>query len=401
MRQFCSCVACTIALCLSASVACSDAADTSPRGAAGEGSGASGGEGSGATSAGGETSGAGHGPGPTSGLCEPESEAETLVADIGAPTAWFAASDEGVAYSTRVNAAEPTDLMVLVAGASEPELVYTSPTRSAVESIAWSGTDLVFTEAVDGTIPARLFRVASTGGDAEQIGTDTFSSGRLIGADESFAYLHDDGTPGTLVRVDLAAGTSEVIGEVPGGGVLQPSLSGSELFFVAGAGLQTVWRLPTDATGAEAEEVFVANPSGGCGFPLGGLVATPTKLVCGYMNAFAYAREGGAPEEQILEGDPTKPATHLVAASSGELVYMVGQNDGTVDTALLRARSDGSDETAVICDMGKVADQLASASFPIFNQPQIGVSGDSIYWVEQRLDEETATLTHSLRRAPL
>lgn len=243
--------------------------------------------------------------------------------------------------------------------------------------------------------------MAAAGGEAEQIGTSTFSNGRVIGADASSAYLHDDATPGTIERVDLTAGTSEVMGEVAGGGILQPSLSGDELFFVAGPQLQTVWRLPTDATEADPEEVFVANPSGGCGFPLGGLVATPTKLICGYMNAFAYARADGAEEGQLVEGDRRQPAAHLPPASSGESVYFIGENDGQRDTALLRASSDGSDETAVICDMGDVADLLDDAVFPILNHPQIGVSGEHIYWIERRVDEETEMATYSLRRAPL
>lgn len=76
-------LACAVALCISVSVACSDDG------------------GGGATSSGGgETGDAGGGPGPI-GDCEPESEAETIVADIGAPTTWFAAGEEGVAYVTR------------------------------------------------------------------------------------------------------------------------------------------------------------------------------------------------------------------------------------------------------------------------------------------------------------
>ena len=51
--------------------------------------------------------------------------------------------------------------------------------------------------------------------------------------------------------------------------------------------------------------------------------------------------------------------------------------------------------------MNAFAYARTDAVFPILNHPQIGVSGESIYWIEQRLDEDTEGLTHSLRRAPL
>jgi hypothetical protein len=367
----------------------------------------SGGTGSGATvnSGAGEPSAAGGEPtsmggGTGSGTCL--EEAETLNPDLGAFGAGIAVSETSIAYVTRVDAGTATDLSVMAHDAGGDGVIYSSALGFAIGSITWSEDNVLFLEAPDGDSANALYTIPGAGGDPVQIGAATFESGRLLGADADAAYVYEDGlTMSAILRVTLADGAVETVATVPPpGAILHPVFAGDEIFFLGGDMASIVYRVATADTDGDATEVFAAADSPGCGFPLGGLVATPTKLVCGYQNVAAIAREDGTVDGVIVEGDLTKAPAHVVVASSEESIYTIELNDGSFDATMRRVSSDGSDEVPLVCDVGRVATQLTDAFFPISNHYQIGVGGGRIVWVEERVSDDDVVTT-SIRSAPL
>jgi hypothetical protein len=120
-----------------------------------------------------------------------------------------------------------------------------------------------------------------------------------------------------------------------------------------------------------------------CGFPLGGLIATDSKLACGFANVSVYGRDGASPEQILARTD-----TNLLAipmATDGERIYMGGRSEGGA-TPLWRIDSDGSDLTAVACDSGEIGNQEEGNNFPIQYEYEMVVGDSDVFWIEYRMD---------------
>jgi hypothetical protein len=390
----------------SLTAACDDS-DGGGGGGDGGANSSNGGNGSGATinsGAGEPGAGGGDSPGMGGGTSACAEEAETLKAELGAFGAGLTVSETSIAYVTRLDAGTPTDLSVMAHDGSGDGVIYSSAEGFAIGSVTWSGEDVLFLEAADGETANALYTVPGAGGEAVQVGTDTFEDARLLGADADSAYLYQDGLPmAVILRVTLADGTVETIAAVPAPGtIMHPVFAGDEIFFLGGSALEsTVYRVATTDTGADPTEVFTSADNPGCGFPQGGLVATPTKLVCGYVDVAAVARDDGTSEGVIVEGDLVNGPGNIVVASSEESIYTIEFNDGKRDTTMRRVSSDGSNEVPLVCDVGRVATQLTDGFFPISNHYQIGVGGGRLVWVEERVSEDDVVSSTSIRSAPL
>jgi hypothetical protein len=337
----------------------------------------------------------------TGGACETPSE--VVVDDVPGIIA-LAVSGTRIAYVIRESLSVPTTLAVIELDGGSGSDLYTSALDEEIVSLAWAGADLVFLQTLPGATESAAMVIPGTGGTPMQLGTGTFQGAeRIVGTDADAAYVLFNAAGGAAVdRVALSDGAVTRVGTISGSGTgIHPVLAGGDIFVQAGPAGGTdpgeVYRLGTGDTDAEAEVVGAIGGHEACGFPLGGLAATPTRLVCGFADVATFARADGAPEATIVEGGSTDP--HIVVGSSGERVFMIQRSDGVVAAQIQAVDAGGGDIEVLACDARKVADLTLDGFFPNQAEYQFAVADGAVVWAQETFAEGETTATWSIRRA--
>jgi hypothetical protein len=324
----------------------------------------------------------------------------TVVVDAiaGSVTAMSVGSTE-VVFVVRDDAFVTHIESVPLAGGDRTTL-HTSAGGDVVVSVLVVGSDVLFLETPAGEQASALFSLPLGGGAPTAIGMSTWAGAeRLVAADADSAYVVYLEPNSVIDRVDRASGDSSRVGSADGTGTpSHPQLAGTDLFFVAGmageTGPSTVYRLDATGNDAAAEAVGAIGADQECGFPLGGLTATASALVCGFSAVASYARADVTQRTTLVPGEPSKQ--RVVVGSSGETVYTIELSNGTTAVRMNKIASSGGDLTPVACDLHKVANQSVDASFPAQNAYQVGFSESDVVWVEQSAD----ATSYSIRKAP-
>lgn len=300
-------------------------------------------------------------------------------------------------------AGDPTLLMAptvesVKTDGTSPAVLYTSTGRRRVHSVFAYGDSVFFYEDNEDVVPKHeLFRIPLTGGEATRVGAVANEDGYIFGVDESHVYLvrnTDQPVGSVFERVEIATGTLSVIGTITETGTPgHVMLSGNDVFFHAGfAGSRAsepsnVYGFAKDADNATPSILWETGPQDPCGFPLGGLVATPTKLGCGFSAVASHNRDGSEPLV-LIERDAVGPL-NIVVASDAENLYLIETSSGEArDARMKRTKSTAGEVTNVVCDLGTVANQLVDGSFPIGYEWEVVVGESEVYWVERASGEE-------------
>lgn len=291
----------------------------------------------------------------------------------------------------------PTVESVKVDGTS-PAVLYTSTGRRRVRSVFAYGDSVFFYEDNEDVVAKHeLFRLPLAGGEATRVGDVANEGGYIFGVDESHVYLvRNTAQPvgSVFERVEIATGALSVIGTITGTGTPgHVMLSGNDVFFHAGfAGPgasqpSNVYGFAKDADNATPSILWEAGPQDPCGFPLGGLVATPTKLGCGYGAVASHNRDGSEPLV-LIERDALAPL-NIVVASDAENLYLIETSSGQArDARMKRTKSTVGEVTNVVCDLGTVANQLVDGAFPIAYEWEVVVGEREVYWIERASGED-------------
>jgi hypothetical protein len=240
-----------------------------------------------------------------------------------------------------------------------------------------------------------LFTLPLTGGTPAALGPGV-PDGHIFGIDDTHLFTVRDAI---FERIALTDGSVERVGSMPTAGTpLHVQLSGDHIFFDAGmAGTSNphlVYRLDKTATDAAPEVLWdTSEGSDPCYILLGNLLATPTKLVCGYFDLATRNRDGT--NQEILFDGSVLTGTKVPMAVDGETVY-VG-SVGEAPRRLTRMTSAGEDEEVIVCDTGSVGNKRLDGYFPIINVYEFVVGATELFWVET--DTDSAEALNSIRRA--
>jgi len=338
---------------------------------------------------------------------EPGSAACSVRArDLGAPSS-VAISDLTVTATQLVYLVSrpiPTiDALVLASG--EQSTLFTSRGRRKVRSVYARGGDVFFLEDNEDVVPAKeLFRLPAAGGTPERVGTHAFPDGDIFAVDDGYVFVWrntDQPVGSVFERVDIATGALDVMARIEGTGTpSHVTLSGDQVFFTAGAAgsatARSVYAFSSSAAAATPSVLWEVGPTDVCGFPQGGLAATPTKLVCGFGGVGVRERDGSAPQT-IVAPNPDQGLNKLVAVD-GENAYLIGiAGPGVHDARMKRVASTGGAVSAVVCDLGAVATRLEGGFFPIAAEHEVVVGEEDVFWVEQAVSD--SGVSHQLRAA--
>ena len=240
-----------------------------------------------------------------------------------------------------------------------------------------------------------LFSIPIDGGAATRIGDSGVPSGYIFGIDDTHVYaVHQ----AVFERIAIDGGAATRIGSLDGAGT--PSnvrLSGDDIFFSAGTNggqMRGVYQLDKTASDAQATQLWAIGDDDPCYIILGGLFATPTKLVCGYFSLATRGRDGM--DEAILFDGMVLDGPKIPFATDGEVFYYGGYQGGT--SPLSRMTSAGEDQEVIACDTGNISNKLIDASFAIANAYEVVVGDTEVYWIELSAPDETPP-TYKIRRA--
>jgi hypothetical protein len=288
--------------------------------------------------------------------------------------------------------------------------IHTPTGQRRVSGLLTRGANVYFLEMnEDPAVPMlELFSVPVVGSSATRLGTATFSGARFVGADDVNLYLVwtvDQPVGAVFGRVSETSGAEDTAATLTGVATpFYPQLSGDSIFFVTsstGATITTsTYGFPKNGANVTPTMLWTADvASDTCRLAIGGLTATPTKLVCGLFGVESHARTGG-PAAVVVPKDLTQRANEVVA-SDGENVYLMTapQMNGvsSVVGSLQRVASSGAAITPIACDVHTIENHMADGTFPIQNEYEVVVGGDQLYWIEK--NQATSGTRWAIRHA--
>lgn len=312
----------------------------------------------------------------------------------------FLSADPGFAVA-------PTIESVKLDG-SDRTVLHTSTGKRRVRSVYALDDRVFFLEDNEDLVAKlELFQMPLGGGDVARLGNTESEDGYIFGVDDTHVHLvRNTIQPSGSVfeRVAIEGGDLTVTATITGTGTpLHVTLAGDDAFFYAGiagsAGATTpgsVYGFASSGSNVTPTALWQSGPEDPCGFPLGGLVATPQKLGCGFAGVATYSREGEGPTELIPRA--SSMPLNIVVESDGENLYMIETSDGTSRNARMKRTPSGeSDVSVVVCDLGMVSNQLVDGFFPIAPEYEVAVGATDVFWIEQ--NREGSTVQYRLRAA--
>jgi hypothetical protein len=277
------------------------------------------------------------------------------------------------------------------------ETLHSPEGQRRVRSVMAHGDTVYFLEKNEEIVSRfELFSVPLAGGTAERIGDGGIETGAIFGIDDSHVFTVRDHI---IERFAIDGGALERVGSLAGASLSNLRLSGDDIFFAAGTergAMHGVYRLDKAGTDAEPEKLWdIPQQDDPCYIILGGLFATPTKLVCGYFSLAARDRDGTM-EDILFDGD-VLTGLRIPFAVDGEDVYYGGYQE--VRSPLSRMTSAGEDVEVLACDTGRIAHKLLDAFFPMANTFEVVVGDSDVFWIEQDPGDDEAPPTHKIRAA--
>lgn len=295
----------------------------------------------------------------------------------------------GVVWLQRQNVGQPTQVWVQNDNGNPAVMIHESRDARAVVSVAWAGERVAFLEAGGPNEPSTLFLDEPTNNFvAEQLGQREFDGLERIAdanAEEVLVLFAEGGV--TLDRIATADGFPTRLGTVANG--ISPShfaRSGDEFYFRAGIdgpGNTAIYNLSGSDMLATPRTVGTIGSDAGCGFPVGGLVATPSSLICGLTSVTAFDRASGGNARVILE-ELSAGEEQVVFGASGETVFVADLSDSVELVALRAVASDGSSESDLVCDMREVLNRRRDVESPDVSDFQFAVGDGRVVWTQER-----------------
>ncbi len=383
---------------------------TGSSGTGSSGTGSSGTGSSGTGSSGTGSSGAGGTGG--SGTC-PAASKEVVPAQTNAISNLCVVGDKLVFLSSDTSDGTPSKIDVIHSDGTQRSTLHTSTGGRRVRSVMAAGSDVFFLEANEDTVPVyELWRVPVAGGAAARVGTASFPNGSIFGLDAThvFVVVTSDQPVGALFeRVTISSGAIEHLGSTTGTPAYSSvpahvSISGTDIFFIAGgtgasAGLdKAVLSFKTTDTNAAPKMLWTVPTNDPCMLPLGGLLATPTTLACGFSEIDTHKRDGTSPHTLVandfMQG-------HVLVATDAENLYVIQRVGPTEHAGLMqRIPSAGGSLTKLVCDLGPVSNKLVDGTFRIQTDYEVAMGASSVFWVEEPSDATSGAVSYLLRSAP-
>jgi hypothetical protein len=237
-------------------------------------------------------------------------------------------------------------------------------------------------------------------------GAATFSGARFVGADDANLYLvwdTDQPVGAVFARVDETSGAKATAATLQNVSTpFYPQLSGDSIYFVdstIGATIDTnTYGFLKAGANVTPTLLWTGNlMTDACNLGIGGLTATPTKLVCGLFGVESHARTGG-PGAVVVPEDLTVRANEVVASDAENIYVNTPPTSATAVGSLQRVASSGGAITPIACDVRNLENHMADGTFPIQNEYEVIVGGNQLYWIEKNL--ATSDTTWTIRHAP-
>jgi hypothetical protein len=342
--------------------------------------------------------------------CEAAVVREVVAPDVALLSALTIADDGLVVLVSDPTFAGPTAIDRVGFDGGGRTSLHTSTADRRVVSLFAFGDTAYFLERDDAAVipVAELWRVPLAGGAAERVGDAAFEEAAIVGVDAEGIFVRrgtNDPVGSVFERIDPTSGVVTTVGaSVDTGTPLQPRVTADDLVFVAGGvgadagGPLRVFALPKRGEGGTPAVLWTVDVADDpCGFPLGGLYPTPTRLACGFSGVATRALDGTTPEV-LIDPDPLQPLNVLVATDA-EALYVIDTVPNTSrDGHMSRLTTDDPTPSAVACGLSKVAYRLVDGFFPNQTEWEVRVGPADVYWIEESFDG--TTLRFAIRAAP-
>ncbi|HEX4341015.1 MAG TPA: hypothetical protein VH062_34135 [Polyangiaceae bacterium] len=284
--------------------------------------------------------------------------------------------------------------------------IYTPTGERRVNALITHGTTVYFLELNDDPSPMQeLFSLPVAGGTATRLGAATFNAARFVGADDTSLYLvwdTDQPVGAVFARIVETTGAKATAATLENVATpFYPQLSGDSIYFVdstIGDPITTnTYGFPKAGADVTPTLLWTSNDTTDtCYLGIGGLTATPTKLVCGLFGVESHARTGGT-GAVVVPKDLTMRANEVVASDAENVYLNTPPMDSTSVGTLQRVASTGGAITPIACDVRELENHMADGVFPIQNEFEVIVGGDQLYWIEKNVS--TADTTWTIRSA--
>ena len=333
-------------------------------------------------------------------------DAESFVDPVDGIVTALDASGTRVAWVERTSPTTPTVLYAMNADGSGQREVHRSIEGREIVSMKIAGDNIVFLETLGVGQESALFLdevLPPPGVSATRVATRTWNNGeQLVGATAEDAYVIFNNSGATVDRIQLSDGFPTRVGQVAG--TARPThlvLDGEDIYFRAApdaGGNGRVYHLSTSDENATAEALGAIGASPECGFPAGGLVATPDALVCGLDTVASFPRATGNGSTTVVEA--TQGVRQIPVASDGDLVYFIDRGAAQTDVPISVVSEDGSGLTDLACDVREVQYRTYDGNVPDQSMFQVALTDDAVFWVQERRGTEAGASTIAIKYAP-